>query len=161
MRIPVPDKVILPRETSPLVRTPWHAPEELTRFGRLMDPLVSLQILGRDKPFAAVYADVVSGGVRASMVAARVSRQHTVTSRNALLCWPVIGREGGRTYFSSNLEAKVLLQFSQASLATNLKRDRGDLRSSIKCTRSSIKCTRANLSSPPSWDGPDGVEARM
>jgi hypothetical protein len=42
------------------------------RFRRLVDLLVSLQIFGSDKPFAAVYADAISGAVPASMVAARV-----------------------------------------------------------------------------------------
>jgi hypothetical protein len=69
MRFSVPIKVILPCETSPLVRTPWHATEELMRFGRLMDLLVSLQILGSDKPFAAVCADAISGAVPAGMAA--------------------------------------------------------------------------------------------
>ena len=42
------------------------------RFRRLVDLLVSLQIFGSDKAFAAVYADAISGAVPASMVAARV-----------------------------------------------------------------------------------------
>jgi hypothetical protein len=72
VRLLVPDKVILPRETSPLVRTPLHAAEELVRFGRLVDFFMSLQIFGSDEALAAVYADAISWAVPASMVAVRV-----------------------------------------------------------------------------------------
>ena len=72
VRLLVPCKVILPRETSPLVRTPLHAAEELVRFGRLVDFFVSLQIFGSDEALAAVYADAISWAVPASMVAVRV-----------------------------------------------------------------------------------------
>ena len=37
--------------------------------------LVSLQILGNDKPFAAVYADVISGAELAEMVAIKLNCQ--------------------------------------------------------------------------------------
>ena len=41
-----------------------------------------------------------------------------------MLCWSGIGR----TYSRSDLEVKVLLQFSQASVATDLEREREVLR---------------------------------
>ena len=47
-----------------------------------------------------------------------------VYSRTTLLCWSGIGR----TYSRSDLEVKVLLQFSQASVATDLEREREVLR---------------------------------
>lgn len=72
MRLLVPCKVIFPRETSPPVRTPLHAAEELVRFGRLVDLFVSLQIFGSDEALATVYADAISWAVPASMVAVRV-----------------------------------------------------------------------------------------
>jgi hypothetical protein len=72
VRLSVPGKVILSRETSPLIRTPAYAAEELMRFGWLVDLLVSLKIFGGDKALAAVYADAISRAVPASMMAARV-----------------------------------------------------------------------------------------
>jgi hypothetical protein len=72
MRLSVPRKVILPREASPLVRTPSYAAEELVRFGGFVDLLVSFQIFGSDKAPATVHADAISGAVPARMVAARV-----------------------------------------------------------------------------------------
>jgi hypothetical protein len=71
VRLPVPGKVILPRETSPLVRTPLYAAEELVRFGRLVDLRVSLEVFRGDKALAAVYTDATSRAVPASMVAAK------------------------------------------------------------------------------------------
>jgi hypothetical protein len=71
VRLSVPGKVILSRETSPLIRTPAYAAEELVRFGWLVDLLVSLKIFGGDKALAAVYADAISGAVPASVVAVR------------------------------------------------------------------------------------------
>jgi hypothetical protein len=72
MRLPMSGKMIFSRETSPLVRTPLHATEELMRFERLVDFLMSLQIFGGDKAFATVHADAISWAVPSSMVAARV-----------------------------------------------------------------------------------------
>jgi hypothetical protein len=94
------------------------------RFRRLVDLLVSLQIFGSDKPFAAVYADAISGAVPASMVAARVSRQHAGLLSDCFALWSGIRR----THSRSDLEVKVLLQFSQASVATDLEREREVLR---------------------------------
>jgi hypothetical protein len=71
MRLPVPGKMIFSRETSPLVRTPLHATEELVRFEGLVDLFVSLQIFGGDEAFATVYANAIFWAVPSSVVAAR------------------------------------------------------------------------------------------
>ena len=45
------------------------------RFRRLVDLLVSLQIFGSDKPFAAVYVDMISGAELVEMVALKLNCQ--------------------------------------------------------------------------------------
>jgi hypothetical protein len=77
VRLSVPSKMIFPRETPPLVRTPLHAAEKLMRFEWLVDFLVSLQIFGSDEAFATVYADAISWAMPAGMVAARYRSQQT------------------------------------------------------------------------------------
>jgi len=119
MRLSVPGEVVLSCESSPLVRTPLHAAEELMRFRGLVGLSMYFQILRSDEASTAVYADAIFGAMPASMVAASVSLLFFMET--------ALGPSNG-TYSRSDFEAKVLLQFSQANVATDLVREREALR---------------------------------